>query len=80
MKLREFWIKTNGTVGIVDDHSLVPCNAIHVREVSPSMDEAWAEAERALKLLCNETFHRLGGIDDCVACNALFKLKSARGE
>ena len=33
------------------------------------------EAVEALK--CNETFHRLGGIDDCEPCKALAKIDKA---
>lgn len=39
------------------------------------------EAESALnKIGCNETYHRLGGIDDCVRCKALVKIKEMKGE
>jgi len=36
---------------------------------------ALIEAVEALK--CNETFHRLGGIDDCEPCKALAKIDKA---
>lgn len=39
------------------------------------------EATKALeKIGCNETYHRLGGIDDCVRCKALAKIKEMKGE
>lgn len=44
------------------------------RTSEPLFREIAAVAVEALK--CNETFHRLGGIDDCEPCKALSKIQS----
>lgn len=55
MKLRDFWIypsklnRESGWPFDADDHRHTG-NDIHVREVSPGLDAAYAECERALEL------------------------------
>lgn len=43
-----------------------------------SLHAALIEAVEALK--CNETFHHLGGLDDCEPCKALAKIDEALKE
>lgn len=61
MKIREFWItldkeilSTHSSIGIVRSDHIFPAyinnpDYIHVREVSASLDQAYAECERALE-------------------------------
>lgn len=46
------------------------------RNATPILIAAIKEMKSALeKIGCNETFHRLGGIDDCIRCLALEKVE-----
>lgn len=49
----------------------------HADRLAP-LHAALIEAVEALK--CNETFHRLGGLDDCEPCKALAKIDEALKE
>jgi len=45
-------------------------------EANAKIKELEAKLSIAVEALkCNETFHRLGGIDDCEPCQALEKLR-----
>lgn len=52
------------------------CLLIDLEKASNKIKEPEAKLEIAVSALkCNETFHRLGGIDDCEPCQALEKLR-----
>jgi hypothetical protein len=83
-KLREFWLTWEHIGGepliVANEKSPLASNTfMHVRQVSPELDAAWAECERALEQVT--IFHHLTGENcNCDQCNALAALKKARGE
>lgn len=92
-KLREFWIADefgNECASNCEAHQsycfrIKPQNQIEkfirVREVSPSLDAAWAECERALKeTSCTCPLISKYDSSNCKRCDALAALKKARGE
>ena len=61
----------NDTIRFADMAWGIQC---HANRLAP-LHAVLLEAVEALK--CNETFHRLGGIDDCEPCKALAKIDKA---
>lgn len=86
---REFWIDMYAWTAHREEREVRPGNRIcHVREVSPELDAAYLEAEKALEKIGEEFKRLLGGGDNDselsermeIAEIALAALRKARGD
>lgn len=84
-KQREFWIEYPATEPAIVHNkqpSIKPLtlSLIPVREVSPELDAAYAECEKALQTVLGQPFNGSWDAQAVFVMNVLAALKKARGE